>query len=117
MVLGWIYAMRGDAAMMLVMALFFGVPIAVLAPLAIRPFREENIASLSHIATCYLIVCAVSALYPYALVISGISMMPFIFWHNPISNGLVFGVAMLADIGIAAILFRFMELRYIPVST
>ncbi len=111
MVLGWVFFMNLDAAMMYTMALFVGVPLTLLVPLAILPCPEKFEVPLINIIPCYLLVWAVSALAPVILVGTKLSDMPFIYWHTPFSNALVYGVLMVVDIGIAGIGFRVLGLK------
>ncbi len=114
MVLGWACTMHLDAPMMLNLSLFLGVPMAVLAPLVLQPVQEMPRISLVRILPGYLLVWGVSAVFPFALVMSGISMIPFFYWHTPLSNAILYGILMLVDIGIAAIGFRILGLKPSP---
>lgn len=109
--LSGMYIGRADAPMMITLSLFVSVPLAVLVPLAIQPDRDEQFPSLAQIVPCYLVVWLLGAVLPSVLVISGLYMIPFIYWHTPFSNALIYVVLMLVYIGIAAAIYRLMKPR------
>ena len=111
MVLIGVNLTRAEAPGVLVMSLFFSLPLAVLVPLAIPPIRDEAIVSLSRIIPCYVVVWAVGAALPFVLVGSGLSNIPFIFWHTPLSNTLVYALVMLTYIVLAAAVYRLMKMH------
>ena len=111
MVLGWLFTLHLDASTMLILSLFLGVPMAVLVPLVLQPVQEKPRISLLRVLPCYLLVWVVSAGFPFVYIGSEIGMIPFFYWHTPLSNAILYGVLMLLDIGIAGIAFRVLGLK------
>jgi hypothetical protein len=110
MLLSGVYIGRLDAPIMITLSLFVSVPLAALVPLTLSPVRDVNITPLVRIVPCYLVVWAVGAILPFALVASGLFMIPFIYWHTPFSNAVIYVVLMLVYIGIATLVYRLMKM-------
>lgn len=111
MVFGFIRFMTADAPMLLLFAMAFAVPAAVLVPPFILNKKEQGKIAFGRIFICYIAVSVFEGLLPFILVASGLSMVPFIYWHTPVSNAAVLAVATALDICLAAAIFRLMDLR------
>jgi hypothetical protein len=105
MVINWVYAMRGDAAMMIAASILLGIPMAVLVPQYVFPSDYKLKTGFSGVLICYSLVWVLGGILPFILVISGLSMSPFIFWHTPFSNGLIYICLMAGIIVIATLIF------------
>ena len=53
-----------------------------------------------------LLVSVTGAFFPYLIVWSGLSMVPAIFWHTPLSNGLIYACMITLNVGLAAGVYR-----------
>jgi hypothetical protein len=91
-------------------ALFFAVPMAVLAPLYIMPKSFKKDLKPSHIVFCYLFLAYLNIVLPFILVSTGISMIPFIFWSTPLSNAVVYFCLISGWILIAIVFYKFIGL-------
>jgi len=98
--------MNGDASLLLAGALLLGLPMAVLLPPFLFPSLAGGAASLRRILLCYAILWVPGVAFPFLLVISGLSMVPAIFWHTPLSNAVIYAFLMVVDIALAAIVYR-----------
>lgn len=108
MAAGFLLLMRLDAPMLLVGALIFVVPVAVLIPPFVFSdwFGGDVKLKFTRILICYLLVALVGVFLPFLLVSSGLSMVPAIFWHTPLSNALVYVCVIALDVGLAAGIYR-----------
>jgi len=114
LVLGGIYLTPVDAPGILLISLFFSLPLAVLVPPAIQPIRDGAFISFEHVVPCYAMVWTVGAVLPWVLVGSRISMNPFIYWHTPLSNALLYALAVLLFIVLAAAFYRLIRMHSSP---
>ncbi|WOF17267.1 hypothetical protein F1737_11555 [Methanoplanus sp. FWC-SCC4] len=122
LIFGFLRLMPLDAPTLLTAALMFTVPVAVLVPPFILPglFKgrfsgrfsgssqqiADNEPRFSRLLLCHIIVSAAGFFLPFILVKSGLSMMPEIYWHTPLSNGIVYAGAFILDVALAGIFFR-----------
>ncbi len=106
MAAGFVLFMPIDAPMLLVGALIFVVPMAVLIPPFVFSHWFGEDVRFSRILICDILVSVVGICLPYLLVWSGLSMVPEMYWHTPLSNGAVYACAIALDIGLAAIIYR-----------
>lgn len=95
-----------DASMLLLLSLGFAVPMAVLIPPFVFPRQEEEKTGLDQILICFVIVSAVGIFLPFITVFTGLSMIPFIYWHTPLSNGVVLFAAMILYTSLAFVIYR-----------
>ncbi|MDE4908149.1 hypothetical protein L0665_05945 [Methanogenium marinum] len=106
MAAGFVLFMPIDVPMLLVGALIFVVPMAVLIfPFVFSHWFGEDVR-FTRILICDILVSVVGVFLPHLLVWSGLSMVPAIYWHTPLSNGIVYACVIALDIGLAAIIYR-----------
>lgn len=112
LVFGFLRLMPLDAPMLLLGALASVVPMAVLVhPFVfpdLFPGRTNDTPRFARILLCYILVSAVGFFLPFIIVASGLSMMPEIYWHTPLSNGAVYACVIIFDVGLAEIFYRVM---------
>ncbi len=67
------------------------------------------VKKLSGDLVCYVLVAVMGVLLPFILIASGISMIPFIYWHTPFSNGLIYLCLMIGDVAAATVLYLLID--------
>ncbi|WP_342678594.1 hypothetical protein [Methanofollis sp. UBA420] len=110
-VLGFALLMQTDAPTLLIGALAFGVPVAVLVPPFVVSGRSGETPGFRRVLVCDILVSVVGIFFPFLLVSSGLSMVPAIYWHTPLSNGVVYACVMAVNVGLATLLYRFLGWR------
>ncbi len=90
-------------------ALFLGTSLAVLVPPFLFPSSYDLPLSFRRIFRCYVVVAVFGALLPFLVVASGLSMVPVIYWHTPLSNGMIYLCLIVGEIGLAAIVSLLMH--------
>jgi len=103
---GYTYLMRGDTPMLLAGMLIAGVPMSVLLPPFVFQKSQKDIPQFRQFFYCDVIISFVAALMPFFFVFSGISMVPIIFWHTPLSNFIVYVCAVALYSLLAAFLYQ-----------
>jgi len=103
---GFLLLMPLDAPMLLVGALVFVVPMAVLIPPFVDFPRSGDDVRFTRVLTCDILVSAVGASLPFLLVLSGLSMVPALYWHTPLSNGAVYACVIALDILLATLIYH-----------
>ncbi|AKB27892.1 hypothetical protein MSSIT_1173 [Methanosarcina siciliae T4/M] len=78
----------------------------VLAPPVLISGRLKAIPSFSRILMCYTIIVVLDIVLPFILIITEISMTPFIYWNTPLSNGLVYICLIMGYFGIATVIYQ-----------
>lgn len=106
MAAGFALLMSIDTPMLLVGALIFAVPVAVIIPPFVFSDWFGEDVRFTRILICDILVSAVGIFLPFFLVWSGLSMVPVLFWHTPLSNGLVYACVVALDVGLAACVYR-----------
>ena len=101
MAAGFVLFMPVEVPMLLV-----GVPMAVLIPPFVFSDWFGGDVRFTRILICDILVSAVGVFLPHLLVWSGLSMVQAIYWHTPLSNGLVYACVIALDIGLAAGIYR-----------
>ncbi|AAM06505.1 hypothetical protein [Methanosarcina acetivorans] len=101
-----------DVSWLIIETLFFAVPMVVLAPPALIPDRLKAIPSFPRILICYTIIAVLDIILPFILIITEISMIPFIYWNTPLSNGLVYICLIIGYFGIATIIYQLIGKYY-----
>ncbi|WP_298665520.1 hypothetical protein [uncultured Methanofollis sp.] len=107
-VVGFTLLMQTDAPTLLIGALAFGVPVAVLVPPFVVSNRSGETPGFRRVLACNIQVSVVGFFFPFLLVSSGLSMVPAIYWHTPLSNGVIYACVMALNIGLATLLYRFL---------
>ena len=102
MVAGFLFLMPNDAPMLLVGALVFVVPMAVLIPPFVFSHWFGDDVRFTRILICDLLVSAIGVCLPHLFVWSGLSMVPAIFWYTPLSNGIIYACVIALNVGLAA---------------
>lgn len=105
-VLGFALLMQTDAPTLLIGALAFGVPVTVLAPPFVFSGRSSETPGFRRVLACGILVSAAGIVLPFLFVSSGLSMVPAIYWHTPLSNGVIYAGVMALDIGLAMLMYR-----------
>ncbi|WP_156158802.1 hypothetical protein [Methanosarcina siciliae] len=95
-----------DISWLIMGTLFFAVPMIVLAPPVLISGRLKAIPSFSRILMCYTIIVVLDIVLPFILIITEISMTPFIYWNTPLSNGLVYICLIMGYFGIATVIYQ-----------
>jgi hypothetical protein len=109
--LGFVVLMGIDAPMLLTGALIFVVPVSVLVPPFVFPGRTGVPPGFGRILLCYVVVSVIGIFLPFLLVMSGLSMVPEIFWHTPLSNGMIYACVTALDTGLASLMYRVIATR------
>lgn len=106
MAVGMVFLVQLDTLMMMDVALAFSVPFAVLIPSLCLPQYIGGLPGMWRILQCYLVIYIVGIIVPILFYGTGLAMIPWIFWHTPISNGLIYICLMLGYTGLAFVVFR-----------
>jgi hypothetical protein len=104
MALNFAYSARMDINWVFTSALYLGVPMAVLVP--VFGFPSGTVPGIRQLFAAYVPVAVLTAALPFAFIISGLSMVPFIYWHTPLSNGLLYNGLLIGVVGIAVLVYR-----------
>ncbi|MFA5331072.1 MAG: hypothetical protein WC342_01725 [Methanoregula sp.] len=106
---GFVYLVRSDTPMLLSGALAFVAPVAVLVPPYLTNGRPGRDPGYYRLLLCDLLVSVVGAVLPFLLVSSGLSMVPLVYWHTPVSNGAFYVMTFLICFAVAALVYRLMQ--------
>ncbi|WP_440947519.1 hypothetical protein ACSAZL_04395 [Methanosarcina sp. T3] len=98
-----------DISWLIIGTLFFAIPMIVLAPSVLIPDRLQAIPSFSRILICYTIIAVLDIILPFILIVTEISMISFIYWHTPLSNGLVYICLIIGYFGIATVIYQLID--------
>jgi hypothetical protein len=112
MALNFLYSARLDISWVFTTALLLAVPMAVLVPV----FGRSNAvcAGVQRMLVVYLCVAVVTAALPFVFVASGVSMVPFLYWHTVFSNAVLYGAFLIGAISLAAGLYRIVPGESVP---
>lgn len=105
MALNFILFAETDPSWLLIGALLIGTPMAVLVPPSLLFDRIGKDLRIFHVLICYVLVAVPGILLPFALIASGLSMIPFVSWQTPLGSGLIYLGLMLADIAVATAIY------------
>lgn len=105
MAANWYLFCRADLSWLIIGSLLISVPMAVLAP----PFVLDREVNLPRVLTCFALMAVLVFLLPFALIVTEVSMIPFIYWHTPLSNAVVFLFLMAVVVGISSSFYRWMD--------
>lgn len=95
-----------DTLMMMYVALAIAVPFAVLVLPLCFPQYIGGQPGMWRIVQCYLVI------YIAGIIVSILfydAMMPWIFWHTPLSNSLIYVCLILGYTGLAMIVYRMLD--------
>ncbi|WP_067049155.1 hypothetical protein [Methanofollis ethanolicus] len=110
-VLGFALLMQTDAPTLLIGTLAFGVPVAVLIPPFVVSGRSGETPGFRRVLACGILVSVVGIFFPILLVSSGLSMVPAIYWHTPLSNAVIYACVMAVNVGLAELAYRILGWR------
>jgi hypothetical protein len=114
MVLGFYLFMKADAPTLVVITIFFVVPMAALLPAFLIPGLVEPKTGLKRIVLCYLLVSVFAVLFSFYVAVSHIWMIPEIYWTIPLSNAIIYACLVALELGLAFVVYRVMKERNIP---
>jgi len=103
---GMVFLVQFDTLMMMSAALALSVPFAVLVPSLCFPQYIGGQPRMWRILQCYIVIYIVGTIVHILFYGTGISMIPWIFWHTALSNGFIYVCMMLGYTGLAIIVFR-----------
>ena len=106
---GFLYLSRADTPTLLTGALAFVPPMAALVPLYLVDRGTGNDPGYSRIILCDLLVSAAGAVLLFFFDRSGLTMMPVVYWHTPVSNGMFYILAFLLCLAGAALVYVLMQ--------
>jgi len=109
MAANWYLFCRADLSWLIIGSLLIAVPMAVLAP----PLVSEREACLRRLLARFAFMTVLISLLPFALIVTEISMIPFIYWHTPLSNAVVYLFLMIMAVGVSWAIDRCMD-RILP---
>lgn len=109
MVLGYYLFMKIDAPTLVVITIFFVVPMAVLLPAFLIPGLVEPKTGLKPIIHCYLLVSVFVVLLSFYFAVSRIWIIPEIYWSTPVSNAIIYTCLIAMEIGLAFVVYRLMK--------
>jgi hypothetical protein len=103
---GMLFLVQLDTLMMMDVALAFSVPFAVLVPPLCFPQYTGGQPRMWRILQSYIVIYIVGIIVSTLFYGSGLAMIPWIFWHTPLSNGLIYVCLVLGYTGLAFVIFR-----------
>ena len=110
-ILNFVLFMNGGISWLITGAICFAVPMTVLVPLIIIPKHLKKILNFSQVFICYLFISILYMILPFILIETEISMIPFLYWATPLSNGLVYVCLMIGCFGLAVAVYRLIKWR------
>jgi hypothetical protein len=108
-ILNFVLFMNGGINWLITGAICFAVPMTVLVPLIIIPKHLKKILNFSQVFICYLFISILYMILPFILIETEISMIPFLYWATPLSNGLVYVCLMIGCFGLAVAVYRLIK--------
>ena len=109
LLLGFLLLMRFDASLLIFGSLLLVAPIAALIPPLVIPRLIDPESGLDRILICYILVSIFGAVLLFAFSLSGLSMVPEVFWHTPLSNAIIFAGVIILDTLFAFFIYRIMR--------
>ena len=109
MLLGILWLKDTDAGDIVAASVLFVAPMAALIIPFLFPGFVGMKTGINRIVACDLVVSLFTAGFAFFFVGSGLSMVPWIYWHNPLSNGLVYASVIAGDLLLAAGVYTVME--------
>lgn len=101
--------MDGEISWLIAGAICFAVPMTVLIPLVLVPEHLKKIPDFPRVFICYLFIFILYMILPFILIETEISMIPFLYWATPLSNGLVYICLMIGCFGLAVAVYRLIK--------
>ena len=109
MILGIIWLKDTDAGDIIAASVLFVAPMAALIPPFLFPGFTGPETGIRRIVACDLVVSLFAVGLTFFFVLSGLSMVPWIYWHTPVSNGVVYSVVIALDVFLAAGVYAAMK--------
>ena len=106
MAVGMVFLVQLDTLMMMDAALAFSVPFAVLVPSLCFSQYIGGQPGMWRILHCYITIYILGIIVSFIFYGTGLAMIPWIFWHTPLSNGLIYVCMILGYTGLAFVVFR-----------
>ncbi|RXA20134.1 hypothetical protein EQO05_05965 [Methanosarcina sp. MSH10X1] len=101
--------MDGEISWLIAGAICFAVPMTVLIPLVLVPEHLKKIPDFPQVFICYLFIFILYMILPFILIETEISMIPFLYWATPLSNGLVYICLVIGCFGLAVAVYRLIK--------
>lgn len=105
MLLGIIWLRDTDAGNIIAASVLFVAPMAALIVPFLFPGFTGPKTGIRRIVACDLIVSIVMVGFTFFFVLSGLSMIPWIYGHTPLSNSVVYACVIAADLVLAAVVY------------
>ena len=102
MLLGILWLKDVDAGDIVAASVLFVAPMAALVPPFLFPSFTGPRTGIKRIVACDLVVSILAVGFSIYFVQSGLSMVPWIYWHSPFSNGVVYLCLVVGYVLIAA---------------
>jgi len=109
MLAGFLWLKDVDASDIVAASVLFVAPMAALLVPFLFPEFTGPRTGANRIAACGLIVSLVAVGFTFFFMMSGLAMVPWIYWHTPVSNGLVYGGLVLGYTAVAAGIYAAMR--------
>ncbi|MFA5296485.1 MAG: hypothetical protein WC382_13340 [Methanoregulaceae archaeon] len=109
MAVGMVFLVQLDTLMMMDAALAFSVPFAVLVLSSCFPQYIGGQPRMWRIFQCYIVIYIVGIIVSLLFYGSGLAMIPWIYWHTALSNGLIYVCLILGYTGLAIVVFRIID--------
>ena len=109
LIAGFLLLMRLDASLIIFGSILFSAPMAALIPTLVIPDLTDPESGPDRIIVCYIAVSLFTAVLLFAFFLSGLSMVPAVFWHTPTSNAIIFAGVFILDLPFAFLLFGIMR--------
>jgi len=109
LLVGFLLLMRFDTSLLISGSLLLVAPMAALIPPLIIPSLIDPESGLDRILICYIFVSIFTVVLLFAFSWSGLSMVPEVYWHTPLSNAAVFAGVVILDTLFAFFTYRIMK--------
>lgn len=109
MLLGIIWLKDTDAGNIVAASVLFVAPMAALVIPFLFPGFAGPKTGIKRIVACDLVVSIVTVGFAFWFVLSGLSMVPWIYGHTPVSNSVVYGCVIAVDLVLAAGVYVILE--------
>ena len=109
MLLGILWLKDSDAGNIVAASVLFVAPMAALVPPFLFPSFTGPRTGIKRIVACDLVVSLFAVGFAFYFVMSGLSMVPEIYWHTPVSNFMVYLCLVVGYVLIAAGVYAEMD--------